>query len=160
MKDIRIIIHDVRSIYNVGAMFRTAEAAGVNDIFLSGYTPLPVDRFGRKRNDFSKSALGSENTIKWEHKKNISNLLMQLKENGFTLIAIEQWKKSINYKKVSKLLNKKNKIVFIVGNEVSGLQESILKKSDIVAEIPMMGKKESLNVSVAFGIALFRILNI
>ena len=149
-----LIIHNVRSVENVGAMFRTADAAGIDKIYLTGYTPAPVDRFGRKRSDLAKSALGAEEFVKWEQKKSILPLISKLKKEGFKIIAIEQDKKSIDYKKV-KL---KNKNAFIVGAEVTGIPQSIINKCDVVAEIPMKGKKESLNVSVALGVILFRVL--
>jgi tRNA G18 (ribose-2'-O)-methylase SpoU len=151
-----LIIYNVRSVENVGAMFRTADAAAINKIYLIGYTPCPLDRFGRKRGDLAKSALGAEEFVSWEQKKNIFPLLTKLKKEKFSIVAIEQDKKSIDYKKVK--LGKKN--AFIVGPEVTGISKNILSKCDIVAEIPMQGKKESLNVSVACGIALFGILKI
>ncbi|MDQ3075784.1 MAG: TrmH family RNA methyltransferase [bacterium] len=146
-----VIIHDVRSVENVGAMFRTADAAGVNKIYLTGYTPTPLDRFGRKRNDLTKSALGAEEFVDWEQKKSLPVLISNLKKDGFTVIAVEQSESSVDYKKVK--LSSKN--VFIVGNEVTGISKSILNKCDVIAEIPMYGKKESLNVSVALGVVLF-----
>lgn len=149
-----LILHNIRSVENVGAMFRTADAVGIDKIYLTGYTPAPLDRFGRKRRDMAKSALGAEEFVKWEQKKSILPLLAKLKTNGFQIIAIEQDKKSINYKKVK--LGNKN--VFIVGTEVTGIPKNILDKCNVIAEIPMRGKKESLNVSVALGVALFRML--
>ena len=151
-----LIIYNVRSVTNVGAMFRTADAAGINKIYLTGYTPTPLDRFGRIRKDMAKSALGAENFVAWEYEKNILSLIRKLKSEGYLIISIEQDEKSVNYKKV-KL---KNKNAFIVGAEITGIPQNVLKKCDIIAEIPMKGKKESLNVSVACGIALFRILGI
>lgn len=150
-----LIIHDVRSVVNVGAMFRTADAAGVKKIYLTGYTPHPIDRFGRKRGDFAKSALGAEDFVIWEAKKNILPLIVKLKSDGFQIIAIEQDKKSIDYRKINKGKNLKNKNAFIAGPEVTGIPKNILEKCDVIAEIPMLGKKESLNVSVATGIVLF-----
>jgi 23S rRNA (guanosine2251-2'-O)-methyltransferase len=149
-----LIIHNVRSVVNVGAMFRTADAAGIDKIYLTGYTPTPLDRFGRKRGDLAKSALGAEEFVNWEQKKNIFPLLTKLKDEKYLIIAIEQAKNSVDYKKIKT----KNKNVFIVGAEVTGIPKNILQKCDIIAEIPMRGKKESLNVSVACGIALFGIL--
>lgn len=156
MKEITLILHDIRSAQNVGAMFRTAEAAGISKIYLSGYTPAPLDRFGKERKDVAKASLGAEKMIPWVEAKSIGALMGKLKMEKFQMIAIEQSEKSVDYKKVKA----KNNIVFIVGNEVTGLSPAILKKCDVIAEIPMQGKKESLNVSVALGIALFRILNI
>ena len=146
-----VIFHNIRSVENVGAMFRTADAAGVSKIYLTGYTPAPTDRFGRKRSDIAKSALGAEEYVPWEQRRNIFPLLGMLKREKYSIIGIEQAKNSIDYKRV-KL---KNRNVFIVGPEVTGIPKNILKKCDIIAEIPMRGKKESLNVSVALGIVLF-----
>lgn len=151
-----LILHNIRSVENVGAMFRTADAAGINKIYLTGYTPTPIDRFGRKRKDLAKSALGAEEYVPWEQEKSINTLLSKLKQEKYFVIGIEQAPNSIDYRKVK--LKKKN--VFIVGTEVTGIPKNILKKCDVIAEIPMHGKKESLNVTVALGIALFRILNI
>ncbi len=150
-----VILHNIRSVENVGAMFRTADGVGINKIYLTGYTPAPLDRFGRIRKDMIKSALGAEKFLPWEQKKTIYPLLLKLKREKYLIIGIEQDKKSINYKKV-KL---KDKNAFIVGPEVSGIPQNILNKCNLIAEIPMHGKKESLNVSVALGIALFRILD-
>lgn len=155
-KNICVILHNIRSTHNVGSIFRTADAAHVSKIYLTGYTPAPLDNFGRKRKDISKVALGAEDMVVWEKVANISKLISELKNEGFQIVALEQNKKSMDYKKV-KLAKK---AVIIVGNEVSGIPSSILSHCDVVAEIPMRGKKESLNVSVAFGIATFRLLNI
>lgn len=151
-----LILHNIRSVSNVGAMFRTADAAGIDKIYLTGYTPAPVDRFGRKRSDLAKSALGAEEFVSWEQKKSIFPLLTNLKKEKYLIIGIEQDKKSIDYKKVK--LGQRN--AFIVGAEVTGIPKNVLQKCDIIAEIPMRGQKESLNVSVALGITLFRILKI
>lgn len=151
-----LILHDIRSVENVGAMFRTADAAGIDKIYLTGYTPTPLDRFGRKRNDLAKSALGAEEYVAWEQKKMIGPVLAKLKKEGFQLVAIEQDEKSVDYKKV-KL---KGKNAFLVGTEVTGIPKNLLKQADVIAEISMKGEKESLNVSVALGIALFRILEV
>lgn len=150
-----IILHDIRSVYNVGAIFRTADAAGISKIYLTGLTPTPLDRFGRKRKDLTKTALGAEDSVLWQKKENIEILISDLKKEKFKIIAIEQAKNSVDYKKI-----KGQKLAIIMGNEVDGIPEEILKKCDCVAEIPMNGQKESLNVSVATGIALFRIMNI
>jgi len=151
-----LILHNIRSVENVGAMFRTADAAGIDKIYLTGYTPAPLDRFGRKRKDLAKSALGAEEYVKWEAKKSLPAFMHSLRREKYFIIGIEQAQNSIDYKKV-KL---KTKNAFIVGAEVKGIPKSILQKCDIIAEIPMRGKKESLNVSVALGIALFRMLGV
>lgn len=152
-----LILHNIRSVQNVGAIFRTADAAGISKIYLTGYTPTPVDRFGRERSDVAKTALGAQKNIEWEHFKNISPVLNKLKkEEEVEIIAVEQDKKAVDYKK----LKIKKDTVFVFGNEVKGLSKSILNKSDKIAQINMLGQKESLNVSVTAGIFLFRVLNI
>jgi tRNA G18 (ribose-2'-O)-methylase SpoU len=147
---------DIRSAENVGAIFRTADALGISTIYLVGYTPDPIDRFNRARKDVAKAALGAEKTVPWEHVKDTAILFKLLKKNGLKVIAIEQDKRAVDYKKVTL----ERPTCFLVGNEVTGLPKNILKKVDIIAEIPMQGEKESLNVSVATGIALARILNL
>ncbi len=151
-REVWLLLHDIRSVYNVGAIFRTADAVGITKIYLSGYTPTPVDRFNVPRSDFAKSALGSEKTMAWEYIKSPARILARAKKEGFQIVSIEQNKKSVDYKK-AKL---STKVLVVLGNEVVGISKSILHKSDVIAEIPMRGKKESLNVSVAAGIVLFR----
>lgn len=155
-KKVFVLLHNIRSTHNVGAIFRTADAAGVSKIYLSGYTPTPIDRFGREVKELSKTALGGENSVEWECVKNPVTLIKNLKKEKVQIISIEQDKKSVDYKKVKP----KYPVLVAMGNEVEGIDKNILKLSDIIAEIPMRGKKESLNVAVSFGIALFRILKI
>lgn len=155
-KEIAVLLHDIRSTHNVGSVFRTSDSLGVNKIYLSGYTPTPVDKFGRARKDISKVALGAEKTLAWEFVDSGEKLIKKLKKEGWQIVCVEQSKNSVDYKKVK--IN--YPVLFIVGNEVSGIEEKILKLCDVVAEIPMMGDKESLNVSVAFGVALFRMLGV
>ena len=149
-----LILPDIRSAINVGAIFRTADAVGISKIYLVGYTPRPTDKFGRIQKDIGKSALGAENFVPWEYEESIFPLLKKLKKQGYQIVAIEQDKKAIDYRKIKIV----DKVAVIMGPEVLGLDKKILKKCDVVAMIPMYGKKESLNVSVACGVALFRIL--
>ena len=155
-KEVSLILHNIRSVHNTGAIFRTAECAGVSRVYLTGYTPSPFDRFGRPRNDFHKAALGAEKLVPWEERKNVASLIEELKKCGFFIVALEQEKNSVDYKKIKA----RGLTAIIVGNEVKGLRKEILKSADAIAEIPLQGKKESLNVSVATGIFLFRLLNI
>ena len=148
---VELILLDIRSTYNVGAIFRTGDAIGVSKIHLVGITPAPIDRFGKPRSDIAKSALGSQISMPWNAVKTIAPLIAKLKKEGFQIIAIEQSKNSVDYKKITT----NSKVAVILGNEVKGIPENVLKKCDIVAEIPMRGQKESLNVSVSCGIALF-----
>ena len=163
-----VILVDIRSVFNVGSIFRTSDALGVDKIFLCGCTPTPKDRFGRKRQDLAKVALGAEESVKWEYCEDARKLLRKLKKQKIQIIALEQNQKSVNYKKVKA----KFSTALILGEEVNGLSQKILDLADVVAEIPMRGAmvrqahhprqlgrgKESLNVSVAFGIAGFEIL--
>lgn len=151
-REVRILLHDIRSVYNVGAIFRTADAIGASKIYLSGYSPTPLDRFGVARGDFAKCALGSEKTMDWEYAKSPAKFIAAAKRDGFQIVALEQTNGSVDYKKAE--VGQKALVIF--GNEVSGVSKALLKKADAVAEIPMRGKKESLNVSVSAGIALFR----
>lgn len=151
-----VILDNIRSKQNVGSIFRTSDAAGVSKIYLCGTTPCPEDRFGREVSEISKTALGAEKTIEWEYAKNTNYVLKKLKKENFQIIAIEQSENSVDYKKVKP----KYPVAFVVGNEVEGIKKSTLNLCDTIAEIPMSGEKESLNVSVAFGAAVLRILNI
>lgn len=135
---------------------RTADACGISRIVFSGYTPTPVDRFGRLRNDFTKASLGAEKSVPWEYVKTAGKVIDRYKKEGFEVIALEQAESSVDYKDVK--ITKPTLV--ILGNEPKGISKSILNKVDVIAEIPMKGKKESLNVSVATGIFLFRILGI
>ena len=136
-KEYTLILHNVRSAHNVGAIFRTADAAGINKIYLTGYTPAPVDRFGKPRPDIAKTALGAETAIFWEYRKTLAPVLRLLRKEHTSLIAIEQSPRSEDYKKVKV----PPRAAFIVGNEVRGLSPRLLAQCDIVAEIPMRGKK-------------------
>ena len=165
MREIAILLHNVRSAHNVGSIFRTADAAGVSKIYMSGYTPRPTDRFGRVNKEIAKTALGAERSITWEHVTSFSALISKLKRAGWKIAGVEQDARSLDYRK----LRLKGPTLFIFGNEVRGIQRSIRAKCDILVEIPMHGAmvrqahhpchtgrgKESLNVSVAAGIVLF-----
>lgn len=156
-----IILDNIRSLFNVGSIFRTADAVGAEKIYLCGITPEPVDRFGRIRSQLAKVSLGAEKTVEWEHIKSTSKLIDKLKKEKYKIFAVEQDKKAIPYYKLKPFDlaqgKNKNKNVFIFGNEVEGISKTILKKADKILEIPMAGKKESLNVSVSAGIILFGI---
>ena len=157
---IYLLLDNIRSVYNVGSLFRTAETLSVAKIYCAGTTPVPIDRFGRKRSDFAKVSLGAEDMISWEHVdgSKTASLIKKIKKEGFMIIAIEQANSSIDYKKVK--ANENGKTLVILGNEVDGVSADLLELADTIAEIPMKGKKESLNVSVAAGVALFRIFGV
>jgi len=160
-KKMVLILHNIRSAHNVGSMFRTADGAGVGEIILSGYTPVPAKSDALYLTDadkaLKKTALGAEAYIHWKKYVSLTRVLDRLKKNGYTVIALEQNTGSIDYRKYHPV--KKNGIALIVGNEVLGVDAKILEQCDTVIEIPMRGKKNSLNVAVATGIALYQIMS-
>lgn len=148
-----LILDNIRSVENTGSIFRTAECLGVNKIYLIGTTPTPLDRFGRKRADFAKVALGAEEMVEWEYAPEILPVIKELKSQNFKILALEQDPES----KDLKSFRAPEMFALIVGNEVEGISRSCLDKCDAVLEIEMKGEKESLNVSVATGIALYEL---
>ncbi len=160
-----LVLENIRSVHNVGAIFRTADAIGIDKIYLVGLTPSPIDRFGRARQDLHKASLGAEKNVNWEHSslENASDLIKNLKKNDFLTIALEQSKNAVDYKKVSeKIKNSKDifkKVAVLVGNEIEGVSVAASENVEIVSDIPMGGIKESLNVSVATGIFLYRLFD-
>jgi tRNA G18 (ribose-2'-O)-methylase SpoU len=150
-----VILDNIRSVYNVGSIFRTADALGMDKIYLCGTTPAPIDRFGRARLDLAKVALGAEKNIEWEYSSSTQDVLKKLKKEKYQIIAIEQGKNSIEPKKIKV----KYPVAIVMGSEVEGINRAALKLADAIVEIPMAGKKESLNVSVAFGIAGYGIFD-
>lgn len=155
-RGIYLILHNIRSGHNVGSIFRTADAAGVSKIFLTGYTPAPTDRFGRVQKEVAKAALGAESFVLWERRANVKVLLRKLQKENIFCVAVEQDARAVDYKKIEA----RQKMAFLFGNEVSGVPRTLCGECDVIAQIPMLGKKESLNVNVAAGIALFRILDV
>ena len=154
-KTIIDIIHNVRSLHNVGSIFRTAEAIGIKQIYLTGITPSPLDILGRWENKFIKVSLGAEKTLAWKKLKSINKLMLKLKKDDFKIVAIEQDKKSHQAAWLKKKLIKNRRVVVVVGSETKGLEQEILEKVDFILEIPMKGQKESLNVAVAFGVGVY-----
>ncbi|NMB92149.1 MAG: RNA methyltransferase [Parcubacteria group bacterium] len=145
--DLVVLLHNIRSTYNVGAIFRTADAIGVSKIYLCGITPAPPHP------KISKTALGAEKSVPYEKIGQTWRLMKKLKENNYQIIALEQTKKAHNIFQFKNI--KARKIALILGPEVKGLSSRILKYCNLYLEIPMYGKKESLNVAVAFGIAVY-----
>ena len=153
-REIVVILHNIRSLHNVGSIFRTADAAGAKKIYLCGITPKPIDRLGALRKQFTKVSLGAEKYISWDYARDTASVIKKLKQEGWKVFAVEQSKKSIPYYE-SVIMRHGSKIALVFGNEVRGLPPSILRLADKILEIPMLGRKESLNVSVAAGIVLF-----
>ena len=153
-KTCALILENLRSVENTASIFRTAEGLKVSKIVLIGTTPAPLDRFGRIRSDFAKISLGSEDMVPWEYKKDIYETLEELKDQDFQIISLELTHESKDLRD----FKSKDKFALVVGNEVDGVSKEALKASDAMVEIPMQGKKESLNVSVSTGIALFMLI--
>jgi 23S rRNA (guanosine2251-2'-O)-methyltransferase len=158
-KVLYLIIHNVRSAYNVGAILRTADGAGVKKIYLTGYTPRPFkkdkDRYPTNAQKMiAKTALGADETVAWEKTKNTSILMEKLKRKKIQVLALENNIKSQDMGK----FKPGYPCALILGNETEGIDRKIIKKCDAVLSIPMRGQKESLNVSVAAGIAMYELL--
>jgi len=135
------VLVSIRSLYNVGALFRTADGLGATKIFLTGFTGTP------QQNKLKKTALGADETIPWEYKKSASAVIKQLKEAKYEIVALEKTASSIDFR----TWNPKNKTAILLGNEERGLSSRILKRCDAIIHLPMLGAKESLNVTVAAG---------
>lgn len=159
MKKIIIIAHNLRSSHNVGSLLRTADALGVQKVYLTGHTPYPASindermpHIAQKTHKaIAKTALGAENQDIWERHESIETTLSELRNKGYKIVALEQTDKSIelpNY-------NCPEQIALIVGREVEGIEDEIIAVSDEAIEIPMLGTKESLNVVQAAAIAVY-----
>jgi 23S rRNA (guanosine2251-2'-O)-methyltransferase len=161
MPEVIIIAHNIRSTHNVGAIFRTAEGFGVQKIILSGYTPYPkipqdsrLPHTSEKlTSQIHKTALGAEILVPFEY----SQLppLKELRANNYRIVGLEQADRSITLKDYVV----PDKLALLIGEEVNGIEANYLQQCDDVIEIPMVGKKESFNVSVATGIALYALCN-
>ena len=147
---VAIVLDNVRSMHNVGSVFRTADAFLLEKIYLCGYTPQPPHR------DIHKTALGATETVEWKYYEKCADAINFLKDNGYTIIAVEQTEQSIFLNKFS--FGNNSKLAIIFGNEVNGIDEEVLKLCDSCIEIPQMGMKHSLNISVAAGIVLWEIV--
>ena len=156
-----LIVHDVRSAHNVGSLLRTADGLGIECVYFTGYTPYPeaksdkrLPHISKKLNDqISKTALGAEKSVAWHHKPELADLIKLLKKQGYLIVALEQ---TLCSKTLHDYQGKED-IALLVGSEIGGLNPKILKDTDLQLEIPMLGKKESFNVSVAAAIALYHL---
>lgn len=144
-----VICDNIRSRYNVGSIFRTADGAGADKIFLCGITPAPP------HHKIKKVSLGAEKTMPWEKCRQAWRAVEKLKKDGFFIFALEN--KTKGAENIFDFSKRQDKIALIVGNEVNGISLTAIKRCDKVVYIPMRGKKESLNVAVAFGIVAYYI---
>jgi 23S rRNA (guanosine2251-2'-O)-methyltransferase len=142
-----VILNDIRSLNNIGSFFRTADAFNVEKIYLCGITANPPHR------DIQKTALGATETVEWEYRRSITELITELKSTGIAICSIEQTEKTTFLQTVSALENHKFALVF--GNEVNGVDQAVINASDYIIEIPQFGTKHSLNVSVCAGVVLW-----
>lgn len=145
---ISVMIEDVRSLYNVGSIFRTSDGAGIEKLYLGGYTGTPP------RKDISKTALGASETVPWEKVENCKEKILSLKEMGYTIAVCEHTDNGVNYSSA----NYSFPLCIILGNEVEGVSDELCELADFAIEIPMFGLKQSLNISVAYGIVIYRIV--
>lgn len=146
-----VVLNSIRSSYNVGSIFRTSDGAMIEKLFLCGYTPHPPKK------EVLKTALGSQESIDWEFVENPVSVIKKYKEKGYTICALEQTNKNISYSEITK---SDLPLCLIVGNEISGVNQELIDLCDISIEIPQFGIKQSLNVAVAYGIAIFELRKI
>jgi 23S rRNA (guanosine2251-2'-O)-methyltransferase len=159
MDKLVLVIHNIRSCHNVGSLLRSADGLGVNKVYLTGYTPYPAMKNDTRlphlrvkiAGQIHKTALGAEDYIDWDYREDVFEVIKKLKAAGFQILALEQAEGSVELNKYKPT----GKIALIIGNEVSGVAPDILSLSDVRIEIPMLGKKESFNVTIAAGIALY-----
>lgn len=143
-----VLVDNVRSLYNIGSIFRTSDGVMVQHLLLGGYTPTPP------RKEIEKTALGATSNVPWSHTNDPVESLKTLKSEGLKICCLEQTDQSIPYFDVTK---KDFPLCLVLGNEVTGVSPSLIKLCDFAIDIPMHGKKHSLNVSVAYGIAVFHL---
>lgn len=148
-RKICLLAHNVRSLWNVGSFFRTGDAFAVEKIYLTGYTGHPP------RKEITKTALGAEESVPWEHSRDPLPIVEQLQKQGWSIVALELTDTAIDLQDFTPT----EKICLVVGHELSGVPQDILERADSVIKIPMLGQKESLNVAVAAGIALHHLRN-
>jgi 23S rRNA (guanosine2251-2'-O)-methyltransferase len=148
-----VMLYDIRSHYNVGAIFRTCDGAGVAKVFLAGYTPAPIDRFGRPVPEIHKTALGAERAVSFEvvATEAVPQCLVELKAKGVSIVVVEQAPRSTSLADFTVPAS----VLYIFGSETEGVPPAIIALADVVLELPMVGAKESLNVSVTAGIVLY-----
>lgn len=145
-----VVLDNIRSMHNVGSVFRTADAFLLRGMYLCGYTPQPPHR------DIHKTALGATETVEWKYAPTTVEAVQQLKEDGYQVFAIEQVQNSIPLHRFD--MNQYESVAVVFGNEVTGVDEEVIKLCDGCIEIPQLGMKHSLNISVAAGIVLWELV--
>ena len=140
-----VVLNNVRSLYNVGSIFRTADGVGVEKIWLCGITGYPP------KNEIAKTALGADKQVPWEYRQDVLSVIRELKTKGYKIVLLEQIEESIFYDK----FKPQAPVSLVIGNEIEGINEKIVSYCDGAVEIDMAGLKNSLNVAVAFGIVAY-----
>lgn len=148
-RPISVLLDNVRSLYNVGSIFRTSDAAGVSKLYLCGITGKPP------RAEIHKAALGAEKSVPWEYFENPVEIIQKLKNEGWHIIILEHTDQPRLYHKA----NYEFPLCLVVGHEITGVSDEVIELADLAIEIPMFGIKQSLNVAVAYGIAIYEIVN-
>lgn len=148
---IYVLLDNIRSLYNVGSIFRTSDGARISKLFLCGYTPFPP------RREIEKTALGATQSVPWEYEKSARAVIARLKSQGIRICAIEHTDESKDYYSLSE---KDFPLCLVVGSEVTGISKDTIDQADMAVEIPMLGMKQSLNAAVAFGIVVFECVKI
>ena len=149
MHPLVVVVPDVRSAYNVGSIFRTADSAGLRHVYLAGFTPTPEHR------GVAKTALGAQDAVAWSHDADVIPLLARLKADGYTLAALELTDEAIAPAAIEPA---HTPLALVLGNEVHGVAPEVLEVADLHLALPQYGVKASLNVSVAFGIAAYALV--
>jgi tRNA G18 (ribose-2'-O)-methylase SpoU len=149
VRPISAIVEDVRSLFNVGSIFRTADAAGISQLYLCGITGYPP------RKEIAKTSLGAEDHVNWQYVAHPLEIIPALKSEGITIVGLEKTESSKLLTELLKDGRLTKPICIVVGNEVTGISPEVLVNCDLVCHLPMKGYKESLNVSVAFGAAAY-----
>jgi 23S rRNA (guanosine2251-2'-O)-methyltransferase len=145
-----VVLENIRSAYNVGSVFRTADAFLLEAVFITGYTAKPPHK------EIKKTALGAEESVRWEYHSNGITAVQELKAEGYTVYAVEQVEKSISLEQLN--ANSTDKIALVFGNEVTGVEQETILACDGCIEIPQLGMKHSLNIATAAGVVLWEIV--
>ena len=146
-----VLVDNVRSLYNVGSIFRTSDGVFIEKLILTGFTPHPP------RKEIEKTALGSTKSVPWEYAKDPTEAILTLKARGYKICCLELTDRSIPF---SEITSGNFPLCLVIGNEIIGVSKEVIELSDIAIEIPMYGTKQSLNVAVAYGIAVFELAKI
>ncbi|HEY4643156.1 MAG TPA: RNA methyltransferase [Bacteroidota bacterium] len=146
-----VALDNIRSLYNVGSIFRTSDAARVEKLFLCGYTSFPP------RKEIDKTALGATFSVPWEYRQNPVDVIRELKSGNVTICVLEHTTRSVPYTSVKP---SDFPICLVLGNELVGVSKEVIERADMAIEIPMYGSKHSLNVAVAYGIAVFECVKV